>query len=252
MTVAACDEACAGTSGCVLFRLSETAAFAGSSAKYDTCTLYSVSTTFCETWVTFTGPPVSRPDRYYTPSNAWCDGTSDPGFKVSYDTVLKLSPGTAPGPTLDLWAAFGSTYKKMSLEYSRVTQYGVLAENSYTNVNDCAGAFASNTKGYTGFAWCRSGNCITRANAYGRCIFYQKEFRSLRFSTFYSGEFGDFDYQKDMNIMTTINESGQKQCNMPYPRGSSSSDANCAVGTVTADSTKKYFSVMAATAPPDG
>jgi hypothetical protein len=48
-----------------------------------------------------------------------CDGSSDPGFKVSYDSVIKLSAGTNPGETLNEWATFGSTYTRMSQSYLR-------------------------------------------------------------------------------------------------------------------------------------
>jgi len=124
MTVAACDAACAAESTCVLFGLSTTAAGANTIA-YDTCDLYTVPTTHCE-WEAEASSGAA--DKFYLPSKRWCDGAYDPQFAATYDSVVKIAPGTKPGETLNLWAGHGSSYARMSLEYSRVHHTADFAE----------------------------------------------------------------------------------------------------------------------------
>jgi len=130
MTVAKCDEACAADATCVFFAISTTAA-TKSAIAFTTCKTYSVSTSFCD-WEAEASP--GDADEYYLPSKRWCDGAYDPGFKATHDSVIKISPGTKPGETLNAWAAHGSTYTRMSLEYSRIHHAGAFGESSPTTL----------------------------------------------------------------------------------------------------------------------
>jgi len=189
------------------------------------------------------GPPAYTSIKWYKSARGdhWygaCDGSTDPGFKVSYNTIIKLSAGTKPGETLNEWAAYGSTYKRMNMAYLRAPQYS-LGEYNIGSLDECAKGFAMNTKGYTGFAWCRDD---ATCEATYRCIYYGKVSATYLTSSVYKK--GDTNLAVNKNILVSTNEDGARQCNQAKKDHTvDTADDMCAKGA-DGGGVMQYYSVM--------
>jgi hypothetical protein len=107
------------------------------------------------------------------------------------------------------------------------------------SLHECALGFASNTNGYTGFAWCRDdATCLSEY----RCIYYGKQSATYLTSSAYKK--GDIGLVIDKSILVSSNEDGARQCNQAKKDHTvATADDMCAKG---ADSggVMQYYSVM--------